>query len=685
MQQLEREALSSVVDYTVHEDVAVVRIDNPPVNASSAEVRLGVMQGIQKVAAEPGIKAMVLIGTKNFVSGSDLKEFSITQLPEPELPAVISALEELEKPVVAALSGATLGGGLELALGCDYRIALAGGIVGLPETSLGMIPGAGGTQRVLRLLGPAQTISFVCGAQRHVLEMEQGHKLVDRVVSGDLLEEAIRFAREAHGKRIVLNEPVPADEPGAVEKAAAAAIAKSKGRPHIISAVGAIIAGTALDPVKALAHERAEFTRLRNGTEAGALRHQFFAQKSLAKAHRPPSEIYLQRVSIIGAGTMGMGIARAFAASGLQTTVFDANEQAARQALERVHADVQREQDKGRLSAAEAELIRENLLVVSDFAQLAGSQLYLEAVFEDMAVKQEVLADLESLADGAVLATNTSYLDINQMAQALKRPENLVGMHFFSPAFRTSVVEIVRADATSQHALDTVFAAGKLLRKTAVPAKVCDGFIGNRIYNAYRRQCELMLEEGALPYQIDRALTGFGFAMGPFAVADMSGLDIAWRMRRSKDGTRDARERYPSVADQLCEAGNFGQKTGSGWYTYAEGSYRGERSPKVEQLIIETSEAKGIERRSFTDQQILRRVLVSMANEASLVLADGIAERASDIDLMLVLGYGFPAYRGGISYWVANEPLEQLQREQAELAEASGYGFVSGDLGLLVK
>lgn len=683
MQQLEREALTGVVDYSVHGDVAVVRIDNPPVNASSAEVRTGVMRGVQKAAADRGIKAMVLIGTKNFISGSDLKEFSLQNLPEPELPTVIRALEELEKPVVAALSGATLGGGLELALGCDYRIALAGGIIGLPETSLGMIPGAGGTQRVLRLLGPAETIGFVCEAKRQVLTVDEGHKLVDRVVASNLLEEAVRFAHQVPSKRVLINEPVPGYEPGEVEKAAGAAIAKSKGRPHIISAVGAIFAGTTVDPVAALAHERAEFTRLRNGTEAGALRHQFFAQKALAKAHRPPSDIDLQRVSIVGAGTMGMGIARAFAAAGLQATVFDTDERAARQALERVLADVQREVGKGRLGVAQAEKIRENLLVVSDFAQLAGSQLFLEAVFEDMAVKREVLSRLEALANGAVLATNTSYLDINQMEQELKHPENLVGMHFFSPAFRTKAVEIVRADATDQRALDTVFAAGKLLDKTAVPANVCDGFIGNRIYNAYRRQCELMLEEGALPYQIDRALTGFGFAMGPFAVADMSGLDIAWRMRRSKDGNRDPRERYASVADQLCEAGNFGAKTGSGWYSYTAQSRRGERNPEVEKLIVETSASKGIERRSFTDEQILRRVLVSMANEASLVLADGIAERAGDIDLMLVLGYGFPAYRGGISYWVANEPPSRLRQELAELAEVTGHGFVSGDLSLL--
>ncbi|WP_431710575.1 3-hydroxyacyl-CoA dehydrogenase NAD-binding domain-containing protein [Glutamicibacter uratoxydans] len=685
MQQQEPAAPTDVVRYTVQDRVAVLRIDNPPVNASSMAVRTGLMHGIQKVAADPRITALVLIGTKNFISGSDLNEFSIPQLPEPELPMVIRALEELDRPVVAALSGATLGGGLELALGCDYRIALAGSVIGLPETSLGMIPGAGGTQRILRLLGPAATMSFVCEAKRHQLTLDQGHKLVDRVVAKDLLAEAVRFAQTVTTKRVLIKHPVPSWEPGAVEQAAATAISAGQGRGQIISAVGAIIAGTVLNAPAALAHERAEFTRLRHGPEAAALRHQFFAQKTLAKAHRPAADIELQRVSIVGAGTMGMGIARAFAAAGVQVTVFDTNERAARSALERVQGDLQREITKGRLSAAQAAMIRENLLVVSDCDQLAGSQLFIEAVFEDPAVKAEVLAHMESIAGSAVLATNTSYLDINRLGQALQRPENLVGMHFFSPAFRTSVVEIICADATGQSARDLVFAAAKLLGKVAVPAKVGDGFIGNRIFNAYRRQCELMLEEGVLPYQVDRALTDFGFAMGPFAVADMSGLDIAWRMRRSKDGSRDPRERYPSVADQLCEAGNFGQKTGSGWYGYAPGSRRGERHTGVEELIINTSALKGIERRSFTDGQIVRRVLLAMANEASLVLAEGVAERASDIDVMLVLGYGFPAYRGGISFWAANQSREQLEREMTELAETTGYGFTPGDLELLIS
>lgn len=683
MTQLVESELSPVVSYSVSGNVAIVRIDNPPVNASSAQVRAGLLAGLVRAESDQQISAVVLIGTGNFVSGSDLSEFSDTTLPEPQLPTVISAIEKLRIPVIAALSGATLGGGLELALGCDYRIAQSGTVVGLPETSLGMIPGAGGTQRTLRLLGPAAATKLICSAQRLKLTVSQPSALVDEIVDDGLLEAALRLAQKVSEKRILIDEPVPAEDPEIFASEAKLAIAKSKGRPHIISAVGAIFAGISLDARSALRHERSEFTRLRNGREAGALRHQFFAQRAVAKAHRPPAGVAVQRISIVGAGTMGMGIARAFAEAGISAVVYDTNAQAAQNSLEKTLSDINREVLKGRLAESQAKKIGENLRVVANFEQLAGSQLYLEAVFEDIDIKKEVLGKLEAIAEGAILATNTSYLDIDLLAQSLRLPQNLIGMHFFSPAFRTKVVEIIRAEATGQDASDTVFAAVKALGKAGIPARVCDGFIGNRIYNAYRRQCELMLEEGALPQQIDQALTDFGFAMGPFAVADMSGLDIAWRMRRSKDETRDPRERYPIAADQLCELGRLGQKTSAGWYRYAESSRRGEIDDSVTSLIVAASATQGLSRKSFSDEQIVRRVMLSMANEASLLLAEGIAERASDIDLMLVLGYGFPAYRGGISYWVSGEPMETLESEQRKLAEITGHGFVAGDLSIM--
>lgn len=685
MQQVSTTQLSPVVSYEAHDSIAVLRIDNPPVNASSAEVRSGLLAGIQIVSEDANVTALVIIGTTNFVSGSDLKEFSSDELPEPQLPTVIKAIEQLAKPVVAALSGATLGGGLELALACDYRIALSGTIVGLPETSLGMLPGAGGTQRTMRLLGPAKTIEFVCDAKRYVVSAQQPSVLVDEIVESDVIDAAMRFAATQPEKRVLLTLPVPQDAPGEIEQAARKAIAKSKGRPNIISAIGVILAGIELNPRLALGYERSEFTRLRNGSEAGAMRHQFFARKAVAKANRPPKNVVVKHVSIVGAGTMGMGIARAFASSGIFASVFDTNVEAAQRSLDKLHAGLKREVQRGRLTEQNAQKVREHLTVVATLDELAGADLFLEAVFEDMKIKQQVLGNLESLAQGAILATNTSYLDVDELAASLKSPEKLVGMHFFSPAFRTKVVEIVRGRATERLALDTVFAATKALGKVGIPAKVCDGFIGNRIYNAYRRQCELMLEEGALPQQIDQALTDFGFAMGPFAVADMSGLDIAWRMRRSKDATRDSRERYPLVADQLCDLGRLGQKTSAGWYKYAEGSHRAEVDESVTALVLQASKDQGLERREFSDEQIVRRVLLSIANEASLVLAEGIAERATDIDLMLVLGYGFPVYRGGISYWVTTQAMEQLQLELRELEDATGIGFVPGELRLLLR
>lgn len=683
MQQVSTVQLSSVVSYEVRDSIAVLRIDNPPVNASSAEVRSGLMTGIKTVARDAQITAMVIVGTTNFVSGSDLKEFSVDILPLPELPTVISALENLNIPVIAAMSGATLGGGLELALACDYRVALTGTVVGLPETTLGMIPGAGGSQRTLRLLGPAKTIAFVCSGMRIELSVKRPSALVDEVVEDDLLDAALVLASKVKEKRVLMELPVLQDAPGELENAARLAIAKSKGRPQIISAVGAIIAGTELPPRAALAHERAEFTRLRNGYESGALRHQFFARRTVTKANRPPKGLKVSQVAIVGAGTMGMGIARAFASAGIAAVVFDANTDAAQKSLARVHAELDKDEKRGRLSSEKSQAIRDRVRLVSSLQELSGADLYLEAVFEDMEIKKQVLADLESIAQGAVLATNTSYLDVNELATALKNPAKLVGMHFFSPAFLTKVVEIVRADHTEQLALDTVFAATQALGKVGILARVCDGFIGNRIYNAYRRQCELMLEEGALPLQVDRALTDFGFAMGPFAVADMSGLDIAWRMRRSKDATRDSRERYAIVADELCSLERFGQKSGAGWYTYAAGNRKGAVDQSVTELILQASNTQGLRRREFTDEQIVRRVLLSIANESSLVLAEGIAQRPGDIDLMLVLGYGFPAFRGGISYWASNEPAQQLETDIRELAETTGFGFQIGNLELL--
>jgi 3-hydroxyacyl-CoA dehydrogenase len=677
---------SNVVRIRRSGTVGVLVIDNPPVNASSAQVRSGLLAGIEALSTDAEVSAVVLIGAgKNFVSGSDLQEFNSPVIPQPELPQVIDAIRRSVKPVVAAISGATLGGGLELALACDYRVALGDTVVGLPETTLGMIPGAGGTQRVLHALGPARAIALIASGNRYPVRSEEVANLVDHVTDADLEAAAVEFALTVTGKRDVLHGQIPAFEAGAVEAAASKAIAATGGRPQVIAAVGAVLAGLALPVEKALVHERNEFTRLRNGDESAALRHVFFARRAVAKANRPTGPVRLQRVAVVGSGTMGRGIARTFLDHGLDVVIHDERPEALTAAREHLESAYRKQTDAGQLSPDEAESRIQRVTYARTLEELAGADLYIEAVFEDVDVKRDVLRRLEPVAAGAILATNTSYLNIELLADALSCPEKLIGLHFFSPAHRTPVLEVVHGRRTAQDAMDLAFTAAKTLGKVAIRSAVGEGFIGNRVFNAYRKQCELLLEEGALPEQVDAALRQFGFAMGPFAVADMSGLDIAWRMRQRTAADRDPAQRYPDVADALCERGWFGQKSGRGWYRYGEDGRTPLPDPDVTQLILESSDRKGILRQSFTFAEIQRRVLLAMANESALILEDRIADRASDIDLMLILGYGFPEFRGGPTMWARQQDPAELHRALDALEEVTGAGFRRGDLTLLTR
>lgn len=658
-----RDEMPDPVSYEVRDAVALLVIDNPPVNASTQAVRAGLIDGLRKAATDDAVVGVVIAGNgANLIAGSDLGEFAAFSLPEPQLPQVIAAIEVCPKPVVAAVSGATLGGGLELALGCDGRVASASSVVGFPEITLGMIPGAGGTQRTLRLVGPRKTLDLVTSGRRVAVTEPLGRALVDEVVDGDPTEAALARARTRVEKRNLMDEPPLLDDPGEVEAAAQAAIAEAQGTPEVIAAVGAVLAGLALPSRRALDHERGEFTRLRTSADSAALRHGFFATMAAKRASRPSEAIDLRSVAVVGAGTMGRGIARAFLEAGLHVTIYDEKTDAARAAQRQLGT---------RLSVADT------------FEGLAGHDLYIEAVFEEIEVKSKVLAALEGLATDAPLATNTSYLDIEQLADSLRSPARLVGMHFFSPAHRTRVLEVISAERTSSTATDAALTAARLLGKQAIRSRPGPGFIGNRIYNAYRWQCELMLEEGALPQQIDAAMDDFGFAMGPFAVWDMSGLDVACRMRRATAADRDPAARYPEAAEVLCDQGRLGQKTGLGWYRYVEGSRSPVVDPTVAELIETIARRKGVARRTFSSQEISRRALLAMANEASLLLREGVSDRVTDVDLMLVLGYGFPARRGGIGFWVRSQDRRLLESELDELALVTGSGFRRGDLGLL--
>jgi 3-hydroxyacyl-CoA dehydrogenase len=667
----------------VRDRVAVLTIDNPPVNASTQAIRAALVEGIAAASADDGIDAVVICGSgPHFVAGSDLREFEATDLPAPELPDVIAAIEACSKPVVAAMSGAALGGGLELALGCDYRVAHRSTVVGFPEVTLGMLPGAGGTQRTLRLLGAPKTLDLVTCGERVPVDVGVGRDLVDAIVDEDVVEAAVQLARSTEvAKRNLLVEDIPKHLAGEVEAAAAKAIKRRKAAGEVIAAAGAVLTGLSAPAPLALDHERAEFTRLRRSPEAAALRYGFFARQSNKRHSRPLNPVAVRSVAVIGAGTMGQGIARAFVEAGVAVTLYDAQEGAAARARQKL-ADAQTALVERRLVSPDVASARQRRLLVAEVLTDVGvHDLYIEAVFEDLAVKKEVLARLEDLAPGAPLATNTSYLDIEELARSMRSPDRLVGLHFFSPAHRTEVVEVIGTGATSSSTMDVALAAAAALDKVPVRARPGPGFIGNRIYNAYRWQCELMLEEGARPAQVDAAMRDFGFAMGPFAVWDMSGLDIAWRARRSADHLPGARR--PLVLDKLVEHGRLGQKTGAGWYRYADGSHQPHVDPEVDELIDDVSRRAGTHRHGPTSEEMCRRALVTMANEASLLLAEGVTDRPTDIDLMLVLGYGFPPRKGGISFWTDSQDPDVLARDLDELERSTGAGFRRGDLSLL--
>lgn len=664
--------------------VAVVVINNPPVNAGSTAVRAGLLEAVRSITADPGVDAAVVIGAgTTFVAGSDIREFGKT-LVDPQLPAVLAAIAQSPKPFVAAIHGAALGGGFELALGCDARIAARDAVVGLPEVTLGMIPGAGGTQHVPRLAGIAKAIEIVCSGRRVSAGEALRIGLVDAVAEGDLRQAAVALAGKAGlGKRRLAEAVVPADAAEAVTAAEKAALRAGKGRPQVAAAIAAIRESATLPYAEALARERQVFQELRAGTEAAALRHLFFAEREAAKVAglEAITPRVVKNVGILGAGTMGVGIAMCFADAGLDVTLVDQDEAAVAKGLARLRTTYAGSVASGRLEAEEAERRIARVRGAADIAAVAQADLVVEAVFEDMAVKEEVFRRLDAVArPGAILATNTSYLDVDRIAAATARPQDVVGLHFFSPAQVMRLLEIVRAEKTSAGTLATALAVGRKLRKLSVVAKVSEGFIGNRLYAAYRRQCEFMVEEGAYPEEVDAALEAFGFAMGPFAVADMAGLDNAWRMRQRLAAHRDPRERYCAIADRLCEQGRLGRKTGAGWYRYAPESKKGLPDPEVRALIESASADANIARRPLTAEAIRSRALATLVNEAALLLAEGVAQRPSDVDLVFVYGYGFPRHEGGPLFWASRQDRAELERALDRLATATGFGFRRGDV-----
>ncbi|MCZ8375188.1 MAG: 3-hydroxyacyl-CoA dehydrogenase NAD-binding domain-containing protein [Beijerinckiaceae bacterium] len=663
--------------------VTLLEIDNPPVNATSQAVRQGLLDAILRLDADPAVGAIVIAGAgRTFTAGGDITEFGKPPLL-PHLPDVITRIEACAKPVVVAWHGTALGGGCEIGLAATKRIIAPDGAVGLPEVKLGLMPGAGGTQRLPRLIGPVAALDLIASGRMVSAKEALALGLVDAIASGDLREEAIALAGSLIGKapERISERPVPPSEAAAWDAMVAKVKKDAKGRTAPLAAIQLVEIAGAESFASGQPKERATFFELMASPQSKALRHMFMAEREAARvpelAGISPREI--GQIGVIGAGTMGSGIAVAFLDAGYRVTLMEANEAALQAGLDRVNGLYLRSIKSGRID----ETIRlerlSRLTATTDLATLAETGLVIEAVFEDMAVKLDLLGRLGAVLPAeTIIATNTSYLDLDVMADALPHPERFIGLHFFSPAHVMKLLEIVRARRTSKEVLATGLAVGRRLKKIAVIAGVCDGFIGNRLLARYRAQCEFMLEEGALPQEIDAALEAFGFAMGPFAVQDLAGLDIAWARRKRLAATRDPAARDVPLVDRLCEAGRFGQKAGKGWYLYADG--KRQVDPEIDALVRAHAASTGRPQHRFTAGDIQSRVLTTMVNESARILAEGIAARPLDIDLVLVNGYGFPNWRGGPMHHADETGLPRLLAEAETIAARDGAAYAVAPL-----
>lgn len=667
----------------------VVVIDNPPVNVCSHEVRVRLLAAIEALGNDPSLRCGVVIGAgRGFVSGSDIKEFG-SSLREPTLPVVLAAIENCAKPIVAAIRGVALGGGFELSLACDRRIATSNAVVGLPEVKLGLIPGAGGTQRVPRLVGIAAAIDMVTSGRRIPALEALRLGLVDDIVDGDLRAVAVAQASSLNGrKRRLKDVAVPDSPPDGAEAAAAAALKRAKGRPYLRAAVEAVRSAALIPFDEGLARERLAFEQLRSTEESAALRYLFFAEREASRL--PWTEkrsLYpIRKVGIVGAGTMGSRIAVACLEAGFDVTLVDKDRTALAAGQGRLRETISRGFASSRVSQEDPNALLNRLTASTELAAVGACDLVIEAVFDDLDVKCAIMRRLDAvLPPQAILATNTSYLDVERLAAATNRPELVVGLHFFNPAHIMRLLEIVEAPQTSRRTLATCFAFARSLGKIAVLAGAAEGFIGNRIYNAYRTQCEFMLEEGALPHEVDDAMEAFGFAMGPFRVGDLSGLDIAWSYRKRVHAVLDPRIRAVHILERLCEAGRFGAKSGAGWYAYPNGARRGVIDPVTRGIIEAESARKGIVRRHFHSDEIVDRALGAIVNEAALVLHERVAQRPSDVDVVMVHGYGFSDYRGGPMYWASRCPHNRVTAAIDAVERAAGFGFRRADLRIVTE
>jgi 3-hydroxyacyl-CoA dehydrogenase len=675
---------ADVVTRELRGKVLLVTIDHAPVNALSADVRRGLLAAIEAADADHAVEAVLIVGAgRNFIAGADIREFGKPPVP-PSLPDVCNRIEACTKPVVAAIHGAALGGGLEVALAAHYRIAVDGAKLGLPEVQLGLLPGAGGTQRTPRLIGAAAALDLILSGRHAGAKEALALGLVDRLgSSGDILAEGLAYVHEllaAHAPVRRARDAAALDDGAADRAASLAAVAtaraetakKSRGLFSPLKIVEAVEAAIEQPFDEGLRLERKLFLQCIDSPQRAGLIHAFFAEREVLKAPetRNAKPRALDRIGVVGGGTMGAGIAVAVLDAGLPVTMIERDDES----LARGRAHIEKVYDgliaKGRLGAEKKADIMTRWSGSTSYDALADTDLVIEAVFEDLAVKQAVFAELDRVCKaGAVLATNTSYLDIDAIAASISRPADVIGLHFFSPANIMKLLEVVVPTQVKADVVATAFELAKKLRKTPVRAGVCDGFIGNRVLAVYRSAADAMMEDGASPYQIDAAVRAFGFPMGPFQVVDLAGGDIGWATRKRRAATRNPSARYVQIADRLCERGWFGQKTGRGFYLYPEGSRSGAPDPEVEAIIDAERARAGITPRTFTDEEIVRRYMAAMINEGANVVHEGIALRPLDVDVTFLYGYGFPRYRGGPMKYADTVGLPTILADIREFAK----------------
>ncbi len=670
------------ISYQVRNHIGVITLDNPPVNALS--VGKGVLQGILDAIKEgehdTEVRMFLLIGGgKNFSGGADITEFGKPPAPGmANLRDLVAYMDTVTKPMVAAISGPTMGGGLELAMGTHYRVAIAGCQIGLPEVKLGILPGAGGTQRLPRLVGAKTAVQMITTGDPVDTDTAKALGIVDEVVTGDLLAGALdyckRLLKEGKSVRRTSSLVTAVDgDPAAFFTAERARIAKEfRGYPAPLECLACIEASVTMPFADAMRFERQRFEVLVATSESKSLRHAFFAERAANKIDDVPDDTPVRQIrtaAVIGAGTMGGGIAMNFVNAGIPVKVLEATQERLDKGFDIIRNNYGATVAKGRLTQEAMDKRMGLLEGVLTYDQLKDADIIIEAVFEEMDVKKTVFRQLDAVAKpGAILATNTSTLDIDEIAAVTSRPGDVIGLHFFSPANVMRLLEIVRGAKTSHDVIATSMKLARTIKKVGVLVGVCDGFVGNRMVHAYFREAGFLIEEGALPQQVDRVMEAFGFAMGPFRVSDLAGLDIGWAIRKRQAATRNPAERYTAIGDRICELGRFGQKTGAGYYRYEPGNRKPIPDPEIEALIVQASKDAGIARREISDQEILERCMYQLVNVGAQLLDERIAQRASDIDIVYLYGYGFPRFRGGPMLYADTVGLPAVAEAMARYA-----------------